>query len=479
MPAPNAVPNTQFREARERLFGGRQALADAANQIIPDTYRVSAHDIGNIERGKVTWPRLPRRMAYRTLLNAATDEDLGFHDRRVQQPVDVAASPAIIISRPPLGADSSRISRSDESLGVGALPGSSVGVEPARDWGETGGVIRRTVLLALAAAGGTALGATTSSKPVVDDNRFLAADVEHWQETVWEYGYDYHIASRERLLADIGNDQDAVRQQLMGHLAAGQSEAQPIAAVAAQLTSLMALICTDLGYSREARHLWRFARSYADISLDRTVRQWVRGQEITSGIYQQRPLRVLAELARQGLEHNTNSPASAGKAELLGGQAQVLALLGDMHGAQLALRELQETYARLPSDVMNLRDLYFGWPEHRLYHAASFTHSMIGATGEAAAAQNSALRLYPKIRKIARCQINLHRARCLIVDGDISEGLRHARHALADIELARRKEFVLAVAGHVLEAVPAAEKAHPDARDLRDLIHESRPTTKT
>jgi hypothetical protein len=479
MPESVQAPNALFRGARQRYFGSRQALADAVNLIVPEAYRVSDNDIGKVERGQVTWPRLPRRVAYRTLLNAATDEALGFYDRRAQQPAGVASSSVTLVAGRTFAADNSESGRSDESWGLQPRRCSPAAVEPAQNRGETGGVIRRTVLLALAAAGGAALGAVEPSTPAANESRHLiTADVAHWQETAWEYGYDYHLASRERLLADIGKDQDAVRQQLMGHLAAAQSEAQPVAAVAAQLTSLMALICTDLGFSREARHLWRFARGYADISSDSTVRQWVSGQEITSGIYQQRPLPVLAELARQALERNVNSPASAGKAELLGGQAQVLALLGDIRGAQLALRELHETYARLPSGVMNLRDSYFGWSEHRLHHATSFTHSMTGATGEATAAQDSALRLYPKTRTIARCQIHLHRARCLIIDGDTSDGLSHASHALVGIEVARRKQFVLAVADHVLEAVPATERARPEARELEDLLHESRPPVK-
>ncbi|WP_328463680.1 hypothetical protein OHA21_38600 [Actinoplanes sp. NBC_00393] len=86
MPESDAVPNERFREARIRLFGSRQSLADAVNQLVPDAYRISDNDIGKIERGQVTWPRRPRRDAYRQTLQAATDQDLGFFDRREQQP---------------------------------------------------------------------------------------------------------------------------------------------------------------------------------------------------------------------------------------------------------------------------------------------------------------------------------------------------------------------------------------------------------
>ncbi|WP_436528455.1 hypothetical protein [Actinoplanes sp. HUAS TT8] len=85
MPESDAVPNKRFRDARIRLFGSRQALADAVNQLVPDAYRVTDNDIGKVERGQVTWPRQTRRDAYRQALQAATDEDLGFFDRREQR----------------------------------------------------------------------------------------------------------------------------------------------------------------------------------------------------------------------------------------------------------------------------------------------------------------------------------------------------------------------------------------------------------
>jgi hypothetical protein len=86
MSGQDATSNTLFRDARRRLFGSRQALADAVNQLVPEAYRVSDNDIGKIERGQVTWPRQTRRDAYRETLQAASDEELGFFDRREQQP---------------------------------------------------------------------------------------------------------------------------------------------------------------------------------------------------------------------------------------------------------------------------------------------------------------------------------------------------------------------------------------------------------
>lgn len=486
MPESDTVPNERFRDARIRLFGGRQALADAVNQLVPDGYRVSDNDIGKIERGQVTWPRQPRRDAFRQTLRAATDEDLGFFDKRNHQAIAVAR-PQLNVVVGEVGsnrADTARTSApAARSAKAGTLPSTEhfpgdVESVPERD--DTGEMIRRTVLLALAAAAGSPMiGAVRPTSLAFGGERdVLTADVDHWREAVWEYGYDYHLAPREKLLADIGRDQEALRRQLAGHLAEGNTVAEPTAAVAAQLTSLMALICTDLGYAREARHLWRFARRYADLSKDSAVRLWVSGHEVTSGIYQRRPLPVLAELARRAMSSNPDSPPSAGKAELLGGQAQVLSLLGRPREAQAALEDLRETYARLPSTCTTLRDSFFGWPEHRLHHAASFTYSMIGMTAESIDAQQAALQLYPESRRIARGQIGLHRARCLIANGEVAEGLGQANTVVSSTDLTNRKEFVLAIADRVYEAVPGNERRRVEAKEFTDLLRNSRSTPK-
>ncbi len=75
-------PNVLFRAARERFFGTREALADAANAHLGAAFVLSANDIGKIERGVVTWPRPPRRAAFRKVLNVETDAELGFFSER-------------------------------------------------------------------------------------------------------------------------------------------------------------------------------------------------------------------------------------------------------------------------------------------------------------------------------------------------------------------------------------------------------------
>ena len=60
----------------------RRELADAVNAYLWDTYRrkenLTENDIGKLERGVTRWPSERRREAFRTVLGATTDAELGF-----------------------------------------------------------------------------------------------------------------------------------------------------------------------------------------------------------------------------------------------------------------------------------------------------------------------------------------------------------------------------------------------------------------
>src|SRR3712207_6761979 len=84
-------PNALLRQARIRRLSpsgsgrpmSRQELAEAVNAYLWATYRVvdrlDATDIGKLERGEHRWPRARRREAFRAVLGAASDTELGFY----------------------------------------------------------------------------------------------------------------------------------------------------------------------------------------------------------------------------------------------------------------------------------------------------------------------------------------------------------------------------------------------------------------
>lgn len=87
--------NDKLEAARERLLSptgsgrpmSRRELAEAVNAYLWDTYRekdnLAENDIGKLERGVIRWPRERRREAFRAVLNAKTDAELGFYINRV------------------------------------------------------------------------------------------------------------------------------------------------------------------------------------------------------------------------------------------------------------------------------------------------------------------------------------------------------------------------------------------------------------
>ncbi|MEO6085340.1 MAG: hypothetical protein ABIQ18_19705 [Umezawaea sp.] len=88
------APNTQLADARRRLSSPtrsdravtRQQLADALNSYLrrsgaaPEEH-LDYRDIGHYELGHVRWPSDARRAAFRHVLGAATDAELGFRQR--------------------------------------------------------------------------------------------------------------------------------------------------------------------------------------------------------------------------------------------------------------------------------------------------------------------------------------------------------------------------------------------------------------
>lgn len=77
----------------------RQELAEQVNAHLSKTYKLDLHldenGIGKLERGENRWPREKRREAFRAVLHAATDAELGFYIQRKSRrhPADTLPEP--------------------------------------------------------------------------------------------------------------------------------------------------------------------------------------------------------------------------------------------------------------------------------------------------------------------------------------------------------------------------------------------------
>lgn len=219
------------------------------------------------------------------------------------------------------------------------------------------------------------------------------------------------------------------------------------------------------GEMRHARRWWRTARQAADRSTDLATQAWVRGWEVTDGLYERRPVPQILDRAAEATAV-AGEFACAGTAGLYAGIAQTLAAAGRREEAIAALARVADITDRLPAAVVADEESMFGWPEVRLRHTESYVYTALGDTVRAYAAQDQALALYPDALARERAAMLLHRATCMIRDGDVAGGLAYAGTVLDDLPAEQHTDLVYAVARAAVAAVPDADRSRRDAQEL-------------
>jgi transcriptional regulator with XRE-family HTH domain len=294
-----------------------------------------------------------------------------------------------------------------------------------------------------------------------------AADIEEWESTAFRYarevGYLPPAQVFPALMADLAEVQtrlvrvpDALRPR-MAH-------------VCGQLSALMAIALFDNGDPEGARRYWRTAVRAADQSRDPALQSLVRGRRAAYTLYEEQPGPSALELAEEAVGAGKGGPC-AGVASGHAIRAQALALLGRHDEARSALGALDEVFARLPESTVADCWSQWGWSEQRLYHTQSWVHSYAGRVGEAAAAQDAALALYPASSSVGPAQVRLHRAMCVIAAGDPGEGARHAIHTLQALPRDfRDNALVRRTAALSLGMVPERARTLPAVVEARELL---------
>ena len=101
----------------------------------------------------------------------------------------------------------------------------------------------------------------------------------------------------------------------------------------------------------------------------------------------------------------------------------------------------------------------------------SWVHSHAGRLDRAAAAQDAALALYPSTAYQGPALVELHRAICMVVAGDPSEGARHTVRIVQALPQDRRHDgLVRRSATLVFEKVPERARSLPAVAEARDLV---------
>jgi transcriptional regulator with XRE-family HTH domain len=324
---------------------------------------------------------------------------------------------------------------------------------------------RRTMLQALTALSLGAAG-SAEAREALRHGFGLALGIDRtadeWAEVALDYAKDFFTTPAAQIVNDVTSDMVVLEQMI--DTETRQSAKRELSSVGAQLSVIMAMGLASLGQTRQARRWWSTARGAADFADDAPIRMWARDWEAVNGLYERRPTRSVIALADEGLA--ISSVVCAGRAGLLAASAQARSTLGDADGAVSALRELETLTRAMPSDVQADIDSMHGWPDVRLHHTKSYVHTHLGDTTEAYAAQDAAFALYPPELARERAQVQMHRATCMVIDGEVTSGIDYAHQALDDLPLELHNALLFQVARKVVDAVPPSGRERPDVLEL-------------
>ena len=488
--------NHLFRRARERLrtpsgtVPTLRELADLINMFLKDHYSdepwVERGYLGKIERGVIRWPRPIRRAAFRHVLHARTDAELGFTSTTDEQSLDTGIAPPHQHGTPASHVGGAPTPFTAVGASVGALTVvSSVPFDLYRQadlatyllaggMGGSADMDRRSFVRGL---GGTvALGMIAPDLGIETARHGLTlalvqeratADIDEWREIVAEYGYDYLQLPASELIQPLMID--LLSLQIAAANAGDEANRQELRKAGAILAAFTAMTVANLGHVREARRWWRSARRVAGESRDADTILWVYGREVIRSLYEMRPVQTILDLAERA-EAFAATRQTAALAELVSGKAQALALAGRDDEARATLDRVRDVYDRLPPEVTVDNESLFDWPENRLRFTESYVYSHIGDLRHADIAQNRAVMVYPAQYLRGPAQIELQRALCMVKDGDVPGGVQHAYQIIEQLPTRDRIRPVVDLGNTVLRSVSYDDRGLGAVGEFRDYL---------
>ena len=437
-----------------RRWTGREARL--LRQALRLSVRAFAEHLGVAARTVSKWEAAGRLTCPRPDTQAILDTALGRADASARQRFELLRSDAA--DSPP--------SQTYDLVGGGIGAALS---EPRV--GDEGDVERRAMLrLVGGAAAGPFVGGLERLRRGVDSalgSTTGGHDADEWERVSDDYAYDVGHVPPAQMLPYLLADLDEIQARVAHSTGDLQTR---LMRVTSQLSALTAITLLNVGYAQHANGYWRTALRAADQIGDRSLQALVRGRRAVFGLYQQRAPQSVVKLAGEAVAVAAGTPC-AGVASGHAARAQVFATHGHHREAHDALDDLTAVFLLLPDQVREDQDSQWGWSEQRLRHVESFVHSHAGRAGDATAAQDAARGLYPDAAYQGPAQVELHRATCLIVSGDPSEGARHVIRALE----ALRPDYghdglVRRTAALTLDVLPDRARNLPAVTQARDLL---------
>lgn len=302
------------------------------------------------------------------------------------------------------------------------------------------------------------------------------ADVSEWNEIALEYGETYPITAPGELLKSLIVDFTGLQEAFQRY--PQDAARQELYRVSALLAGFLAQTVGNLGHVNEARRWWRTARYAADRSGDSYSPLWVRGREIVHAMGE-RPVVAVLRLIDEA-ERFVNGAPSELVLELLAGKAQTLAMADREPEAENTLMQLHRRFSAASS--RGYSGSLLGWGEERLRNTESFTYSRLGNYDRVESAQLAASALYKHDPSNVRWPtgVELNKAFCLARNGDVTEGVAHARTVIAQLPAPQQAQDIYMGARDVLNAIPQAEGNKPAANEYREWLNSTfrAPTTQ-
>ncbi|MEU1879154.1 helix-turn-helix transcriptional regulator [Streptosporangium sp. NPDC020072] len=334
---------------------------------------------------------------------------------------------------------------------------------PSSDSGQESELLRRTLLAGIAGAGVSAvvpLEGLEQLRTVVDRDAG-AFKLAEWEETAWEYDLQRASRSPSMMIRDLSLDLLAFQQAMERALS---HEVRQWRRLNARFMVLLAATLGSAGYGRESRLWWASARRAAEQADDHQLTAMVHTSEALQGLYEERPLALMLSRVDTALELTKGRPCQA-TAQALAARAYALALAGDHTSACTALNQEADVYDALPDHITRDQLSMNGWPLFRVLHTRSLVYSLSGHP-RAIQAQQEAFAAQPARRPRQRIQVRLHEAIFATRDGDVDDGLEHARRILAELG-PNTNLFVRRIATHVAEVAPAEAQNRTAVLDYR------------
>lgn len=355
-----------------------------------------------------------------------------------------------------------------------ALPGaiSSAGIDGEahqREEDESEVYRREVVRLVRGAMAGGFLSSVEPLRRRVDTALALPTneyDADEWDRVADEYAHTVGrlpaVEVLPRLLTDL--DEVCVRME-----SSRDDLRTRLVRVCGQLSALAAISFVNFGNPMEGSRYWRTSQRAAELLGDCQFQALVRGRRAVFALYAPAQYRTILKLADDAIAIG-RLPA-AGAASAHAARAQLFAQQGDCADARSALADLEAVFTRLPVQVLSDRQSQWGWSEQRLRHVQSYVHSYTGSVAEATDAQEAALALYPSSSYQGSAQVHLHRAACMIITGDPSEGVRHMIRTIEGLPANVSRDGLLRrSAALVLEALPDRAAKLPVVAQARELL---------